>query len=133
MWYFSLGIRNYTLQAIGWQKGRDESNKKHSSSRKKGDAKGSRQLLCAEQEERVLEKRRYGNIVENRGVMRVKVKMTKEEAARLMSKCKEGRVLGFMDVANELVQLPVSRVSIVSCGSGGGGFGGVLESIPEES
>ncbi|KAK7366680.1 hypothetical protein VNO80_08676 [Phaseolus coccineus] len=46
--------------------------------------------------------------------IRVKVKMTKEEAARLLSKCKEGGVLEFKDVAHELVALPVNRVRVVS-------------------
>lgn len=49
-----------------------------------------------------------------RGIIRVNVKMTKEEAARLLSKCKEGGVLEFKDVARELVALPVNRVSVVS-------------------
>jgi len=46
--------------------------------------------------------------------IRVKVKMTKEEAARLLSKCKEGGVLEFKDVARELVTLPLNRVRVVS-------------------
>ncbi|KAJ6943659.1 hypothetical protein NC652_009191 [Populus alba x Populus x berolinensis] len=62
--------------------------------------------------------------------MRVKVRMTKQEAARLMAKCKEGGLLEFKDVAHELVQLPVNRVSAVV--SSNGGYGGVLHSIPEE-
>ncbi|PON45213.1 hypothetical protein PanWU01x14_260430 [Parasponia andersonii] len=44
--------------------------------------------------------------------MRVKVTMTKQEAARLLSRCKEGGVLEFKDVARELVQIPVDRVSV---------------------
>uniref|UniRef100_A0A2P2NM89 DUF7890 domain-containing protein n=1 Tax=Rhizophora mucronata TaxID=61149 RepID=A0A2P2NM89_RHIMU len=47
-----------------------------------------------------------------------------------MSRCKDGGVLGFKDVANELVQIPLNRVSIASCS--GGGYGGALCSIPEE-
>lgn len=50
----------------------------------------------------------------NGGNIRVKIKMTKEEAARLLSKCKEGGVLEFKDVARELVALPMNRVSVVS-------------------
>ncbi|CAJ1927257.1 unnamed protein product [Sphenostylis stenocarpa] len=49
-----------------------------------------------------------------KGGIRVKVKMTKEEATRLLSKCKEGGVLEFKDVARELVSLPVDRVRVVS-------------------
>lgn len=48
------------------------------------------------------------------GGIRVKLKMTKDEAARLLSKCKEGGVLEFKDVARELVALPLNRVSVVS-------------------
>ncbi|KAL1108239.1 hypothetical protein V6Z11_D03G099400 [Gossypium hirsutum] len=46
--------------------------------------------------------------------IRVKVKMTREEAVRLLSKCKDGGVLEFKDVARELVDLPGNRVNIVS-------------------
>ncbi|KAF7828141.1 uncharacterized protein G2W53_019305 [Senna tora] len=45
--------------------------------------------------------------------IRVKVKMTKEEAARLLGKCKEGGVLEFKDVARELLNIPVDRVSVM--------------------
>ncbi|KAL2347960.1 hypothetical protein Fmac_001960 [Flemingia macrophylla] len=48
------------------------------------------------------------------GGIRVKVKMTKAEATRLLSKCKEGGVIEFNDVARELVALPLNRVSVVS-------------------
>ncbi|KAK9197664.1 hypothetical protein WN944_012847 [Citrus x changshan-huyou] len=65
--------------------------------------------------------------------IRVKVRMTKAEAARLLSKCKEGGVLGFKDVENELVQIPMNRVHVLppattttyTCAA-------VLKSIPEE-
>lgn len=52
---------------------------------------------------------------ERMNVTRVKVKMTKEEAAKLLSKfkCKEG-VLPFKDVASELIALPMDRVTILS-------------------
>ncbi|XWS61608.1 hypothetical protein CRYUN_Cryun07bG0140800 [Craigia yunnanensis] len=61
--------------------------------------------------------------------IRVKVKMTKQEAARLLSKCKDGGILEFRDVASELVDLPMNRVSVVSpCP----GSNAVLDSIPEE-
>ncbi|XP_020230154.1 uncharacterized protein LOC109810950 [Cajanus cajan] len=48
------------------------------------------------------------------GGIRVKVKMTKEEASRLLSKCKEGGILEFKDVARELVAIPRNRVTVVS-------------------
>ncbi|XP_027362228.1 uncharacterized protein LOC113869908 [Abrus precatorius] len=51
---------------------------------------------------------------EKRTGIRVKVKMTKKEAAKLLSKCKEGGVLQFKDVAPELVALPLNRVTVVS-------------------
>ena len=61
-------------------------------------------------------------------IIRVKVKMTKQEAARLLSKCKAGGILEFRDVARELVDLPMNRVSVVSpCP----GSNSVLDSIPE--
>ncbi|KAL2527721.1 Uncharacterized protein Adt_12775 [Abeliophyllum distichum] len=44
---------------------------------------------------------------------KVKILMTKEEAARLLSKCKDGGVLEFKDVARELVQIPVNRINVV--------------------
>lgn len=49
--------------------------------------------------------------------IRVKVRMTKEEAKRLLSKCKEGGVLEFKDVARELVSIPVNRVTVMSISS----------------
>nr|POE94107.1 hypothetical protein CFP56_47511 [Quercus suber] len=60
-------------------------------------------------------------------VKAVKVRMTKQEAARMLSKCKDGGVLDFKDVALELVQIPTNQISIVSPTT----FP-VLESIPEE-
>uniref|UniRef100_A0A6N2MKX1 DUF7890 domain-containing protein n=1 Tax=Salix viminalis TaxID=40686 RepID=A0A6N2MKX1_SALVM len=45
------------------------------------------------------------------------------------SACREGGVLEFKDVAHELAQIPVNRVSVISSA---GGYGGVLHSIPEE-
>ncbi|GLT78096.1 hypothetical protein SLA2020_496420 [Shorea laevis] len=74
-------------------------------------------------------------VVEEKGttVMRVKVKMTKQEAARLLAKCKEGGTLEFKDVARELVEIPVGRVSIVDQNlmTAGAGKTSALESIPE--
>ncbi|KAL3742927.1 hypothetical protein ACJRO7_018262 [Eucalyptus globulus] len=65
-------------------------------------------------------------------VMRVKVKMTKQEAARLLGKCRNGGVLEFKDVARELVRLPMSRMSVVSRMRPEDGAVGELKSIPEE-
>ncbi|MED6179539.1 hypothetical protein PIB30_001831 [Stylosanthes scabra] len=45
--------------------------------------------------------------------IRVKVKMTKEQANRLLSKCKEGGVLDFKDVASELVSIPINRLTLL--------------------
>ncbi|XP_022863074.1 uncharacterized protein LOC111383222 [Olea europaea var. sylvestris] len=45
---------------------------------------------------------------------KVKILMTKEEAARLLSKFRDGRVLEFKDVARDLMQIPVNRVNFVS-------------------
>ncbi|KAI9108435.1 hypothetical protein K1719_020626 [Acacia pycnantha] len=58
------------------------------------------------------EKRIISSSGEKREEIRVKVKMTKEEAARLLSKCKEGGFLEFRDVARELVSIPEGRVSV---------------------
>ncbi|PON69023.1 hypothetical protein TorRG33x02_260640 [Trema orientale] len=54
---------------------------------------------------------------EEKGVLRMKVLMTKQDAARLLSRCKGGGgVLEFKDVARELVQIPVNRVYVVVVG-----------------
>lgn len=42
-------------------------------------------------------------------LLTVKILMTKEEAVRLLSKCKDGGRLEFGDVAGELMQIPVNR------------------------
>ncbi|KAK8488424.1 hypothetical protein V6N13_116622 [Hibiscus sabdariffa] len=58
--------------------------------------------------------------------VRVKVKMTKEEAGRLLSRCKDGGIIEFKDAARELVKLPMNRVTLLSpCNP-------LLDSIPEE-
>ncbi|KAE8672375.1 hypothetical protein F3Y22_tig00111842pilonHSYRG00014 [Hibiscus syriacus] len=61
--------------------------------------------------------------------VRVKVKMTKEEAARLLSKCKDGGIIEFKDVASELVKLPMNRVTVLSTSPA---TNSLLHSIPEE-
>ncbi|KAM7494346.1 hypothetical protein LguiB_028955 [Lonicera macranthoides] len=55
--------------------------------------------------------------------LQVKILMTKQEAARLLSKCKNGGVLEFNDLARELARIPVDRVSLGNS---------ALVSIPEE-
>ncbi|KAF2316164.1 hypothetical protein GH714_041505 [Hevea brasiliensis] len=98
---------------------RDDLSKNPSTKKvKKGDflASSREPLLCKELEDKKnLEKRGYGcaTTVEEKGVIRVKVKMTKQEAARLMSKCKDGGILEFRDVAHELVQIPVNHAAAV--------------------
>lgn len=72
---------------------------------------------------------RYVSSKPDKSGIRVKVTMTKKEAARLLSKCKEGGVLAFKDVADELVQIPVSRISVES--DPGARSRAVLKSIPE--
>lgn len=54
--------------------------------------------------------------VSGKGV-RVKILMTKEEAVRLLSKCRDGGILEMKDVADQelqllLLQIPRSRVSV---------------------
>ncbi|GFQ06311.1 hypothetical protein PHJA_002775100 [Phtheirospermum japonicum] len=53
------------------------------------------------------------NVNMEKSGVQVKILMTKEEAARLLSKCKDGGVLEFKDVANELVQIPNNRIDFV--------------------
>ncbi|KAF5734997.1 hypothetical protein HS088_TW15G00496 [Tripterygium wilfordii] len=65
-------------------------------------------------------------------VMRVKVKMTKQEAVRLLSKCRDGGVLDFKDAAHAIVKLPLDCVSVGSAVAGSTGGKAVLKTIPEE-
>lgn len=44
--------------------------------------------------------------------IRVKVLLTKEEAAKLLAKCKEEGVLDFKDVVKELMKLPAQRINV---------------------
>ncbi|KAK3434221.1 hypothetical protein EUGRSUZ_D01747 [Eucalyptus grandis] len=69
---------------------------------------------------------------EKKVAVRVKVKMTKREAARLLGKCGDGGVLEFRDVARVLVQIPMSHVSVVRGMRPNDGVVGELKSIPEE-
>lgn len=81
-----------------------------------------------EMEERKKKKKGEG---EGRGAaMRVKILMTREEAERLLSKCKDGGRLEFKDVVHEMMTIPANRVSVVNpetCR-----HDEVLKSIPEE-
>lgn len=52
--------------------------------------------------------------VDNKSSVRVKVLLTKQEAAKLLAKCKEEGVLDFKDVVNELAKLPAQRINVVS-------------------
>ncbi|WJX54820.1 hypothetical protein P8452_40658 [Trifolium repens] len=75
-----------------------------------------------EKEELMKESRSYnieellGERERMNGTTRVKVKMTKEEAAKLLSKfkCNEGGFLQFKDVVPVLVALPMDRVTVMS-------------------
>ncbi|KAG2375600.1 hypothetical protein LR48_Vigan401s005600 [Vigna angularis] len=96
---------------------RDElMKKKKSSSGSSKEAKKS--VRFADSEASIFGEEKKGRYSDNesRGkeTIRVKVKMTKEEAARLLSKCKEGGVLEFKDVAHQLLALPVNRVRVLS-------------------
>jgi hypothetical protein len=77
------------------------------------------------------EKKSYGVScsADKKKVITVKLRMTKEEAARMLSKCKDGGFLDFKDVARELVNIPPNRVNLVSSEAS---IHPVLESIPEE-
>ncbi|KAI3421457.1 uncharacterized protein J3R85_012278 [Psidium guajava] len=71
------------------------------------------------------------NDQEKRVTMRVKVKMTKQEARRLLSKCNDGGILELRDVARELAQIPASRVTVEPMPARGIDHT-ALKSIPEE-
>ncbi|KAG5014565.1 hypothetical protein JHK82_020248 [Glycine max] len=74
----------------------------------------SEPTILGEDSEKEFEKTRWGsgNEVGEKEGMRVRIKLTKEEAARLLSKCNNGGILQFKDVAHELVLIPVNRVSV---------------------
>ncbi|KAJ9706179.1 hypothetical protein PVL29_001638 [Vitis rotundifolia] len=85
-------------------------------------------LIRREEEMEERKKKKNG---EGRGAaMRVKILMTREEAERLLSKCKDGGRLEFKDVVDEMMTIPANRVSVVNpetCR-----HDEVLKSIPEE-
>ncbi|KAI4315531.1 hypothetical protein L6164_028329 [Bauhinia variegata] len=92
---------------------RDELTKKKSPVKKSVQFENSAPTILGEEKKEDFGKAISENKEESRRI-RVKVKMTKEEAARLLSKCKEGGVLEFKDVARELVLIPLNRVSFES-------------------
>lgn len=73
--------------------------------------------------------RNCGNSAEEKGGIRIKVKTTKEEAAQVLLKCKNGGVLEFKDLASELVQIPLNSVSALPPSSDSGVS---LMTIPRE-
>ncbi|KAG5563447.1 hypothetical protein RHGRI_006015 [Rhododendron griersonianum] len=93
---------------------RDELDKNKSTNKlKKRDNKVPAEATPLLQKEKELgrEQRHRRSLVggEEREGTKVKILMTKEEAARLLSKCRDGGVLEFRDVVRELVQIPASR------------------------
>ncbi|KAH7841230.1 hypothetical protein Vadar_027362 [Vaccinium darrowii] len=110
---------------------RDDLDEKKSATKlKKRDNKGrpeSTPLL--RKEEKSEREQNHGRRGKEKEGIKVKILMTKEEAARLLLKCKDGGVLEFEDVARELVQIPATRVSVVASAKG---EDRVLGSIPEE-
>ena len=65
-----------------------------------------------------------------REAMRVKILMTKEQAERLLSKCKDGGSLEFKDVVHELMTIPADRITVIDPDTSS--HDGVLKTIPEE-
>lgn len=53
------------------------------------------------------------NISNDDGVIKVKILMKKEDAARLLIKYRNGGELEFMDIAQQLVQVPSSSVKVL--------------------
>ncbi|KAL9330018.1 hypothetical protein ACSQ67_005021 [Phaseolus vulgaris] len=72
--------------------------------------------IMGEENEKEFEKRRCesGEEVGEKEGMRVRIRLTKEEAARLLSKCNKEGPLQFNDVAHQLLFIPAHRLSILS-------------------
>jgi len=68
-------------------------------------------------QEKNVETEEKENTNDHKKNIRVKLLMTKKEAQRLLSKCKEGGTLEFKDVLEELLILPPERVHVVSFGT----------------
>ncbi|KEH21228.1 hypothetical protein MtrunA17_Chr8g0388191 [Medicago truncatula] len=70
-------------------------------------------ILGEENEKDQFEKRRcISNELGEKEGIRVKIRLTKEQATQLLSKC-NGSALEFNDLAHELLSIPGNRVSIV--------------------
>ncbi|KAK7399107.1 hypothetical protein VNO78_10282 [Psophocarpus tetragonolobus] len=95
---------------------RDELTKKQRPKKTVRFAESEPTILGEDTEEFEKTKSVSGNEVGEKEGMSVRVKLTKEEAVRLLSKC-NGGLLQFKDVACELGLIPVNRVSIVSHGT----------------
>ncbi|KAG5563443.1 hypothetical protein RHGRI_006011 [Rhododendron griersonianum] len=97
---------------------RDELDKNKSTNKlKKRDNKVLAEATPLLQKEKELEREQSHRPLvggEEREGMKVKILMTKEEAARLLSKCRDGGVLEFRDVVRELVQISASRVGLAA-------------------
>lgn len=106
--------RKAKVEAVEVRKGvyRDESREKES--RRKRVKKSVR---FAEVEATIMgeenEKESSDEVVGEKEGVRVRVRLTKEEAARFLSKCNEGP-LQFKDVAQQLLFIPVDRLCIQS-------------------
>jgi len=71
--------------------------------------------IMGEESEKEFEKRcESGEKVGEKEGMRVRVRLTKEEAARLLSKCNQEGPLQFNDVAHQLLFIPADRLCILS-------------------
>ncbi|KAF3598210.1 hypothetical protein DY000_02027198 [Brassica cretica] len=73
-----------------------------------------------EPEEKPLEEKEGLHIVKGKEeVVRIKIKMTKKEAQRLLGKCKNDSVLDFEHVVNQIAHVPVHQlqvsVAVVAC------------------
>ncbi|CAJ2676445.1 unnamed protein product [Trifolium pratense] len=67
------------------------------------------------EENKIYEKRRcVSNELGEKEGIRVTIRLTKEQAAELLTRCNNGSVIELKDVARELLSIPGDRVSIVS-------------------
>ncbi|KAJ7952147.1 Nipped-B-like protein [Quillaja saponaria] len=131
MWNISFGCFFYRKNSVSDEKielkepyvtkfvYRDELNKKPPSPSKVKKSvrfeNSEPKILGEEDVENSFQKTSCGDhTVDNeKGMIRVKVRMTKQEAARMLSKCKGEGVLEFKDVAGDLVSVPINRFSIM--------------------
>ncbi|CAJ2676444.1 unnamed protein product [Trifolium pratense] len=67
------------------------------------------------EENKIYEKKRcVSNELGEKEGIRVTIRLTKEQAAKLLTRCNNGSVLELKDVARELLCIPGDRVNIVS-------------------